>query len=108
MEPREATFIATGKLQGDLFSECAGWIWEQLQEDGYQLAGELIELILLTERELDIHTRPLPEIASLLADEFRMRGISGSPFAIEAPLVLAVLEWEDEFLGFAAISREQS
>ncbi|MGH2631942.1 MAG: hypothetical protein ACRDG3_00910 [Tepidiformaceae bacterium] len=108
MEPREATFIATGKLHGALFSECEEWVWEQLQEDGYQLAGELIELILQTERELDVHTRPLPEIATLLADEFRRRGISGSPFAIEAPLVLAVLEWEDEFLGLAAIPRDES
>ena len=108
MESGEVTFVATGKLQGELFSECAEWIWEQLQEDGYQLAGELIELILLTERELNIHTRPIPEIAVLLADEFKMRGISGSPFAIEPPLIQAVLEWEDEFLGFAAIARAES
>ena len=33
----------TGKLTGPLFDECAEWIWEQLNEEGYQLAGELIE-----------------------------------------------------------------
>jgi len=108
MESGEVGFSATGKLQGALFSECAEWIWEQLQEDGYQLAGELIELILQTERELGIHTLSLPEIAILIADEFKMRGISGSPFAIEPPLIQAVLEWEDEFLGFAAIPRVES
>jgi hypothetical protein len=98
----------TGKLQGELFNECASWIWEQLQEDGYQVAGEVIDLILETERELGVHTRPLDEVSSLLADEFRMRGIRTSPFELEPPLIRAVLEWEDEFLGFAAISRAES
>lgn len=97
-----------GKLQGDLFTECAEWIWEQLNEEGYQLAGELIELILETERELDVHTRDIGDIAKIVAEEFRMRGIAGQPHPIEAPLVRAVLEWEDEFLGFAGISREAS
>lgn len=108
MEQGKVTFAPTGRLSGALFSECAEWIWEQLQEDGYQLAGELIELILQTERELAIQARPLGEIATLLAGEFRLRGVSGAPFAIEPPLIQAVLEWEDEFLGFAAIAREES
>lgn len=98
----------TGKLQGELFTECAGWIWEQLQEDGYQLQGELVELILETERELAVHTRPLDEIARVLEDEFRVRGIRAEPFGIEAPLIRAVLEWEEDFLGFAGISRAES
>jgi hypothetical protein len=98
----------TGKLQGDLFNECAEWIWEQLQEDGYQIAGEVIDLILETERELGVHTRSLDEIANVLADEFRMRGIQTSPFELEPPLVKAVLDWEDEFLGLAAIPRAES
>ncbi len=98
----------TGKLQGELFTECAGWICEHLQEDGYQLQGELVELILETERELAVHTRPLDEIAQLLEDEFRVRGIKAEPFGIEAPLIRAVLEWEEDFLGFAGISRAES
>lgn len=98
----------TGRLQGDLFNECAEWIWEQLQEDGYQIAGEVIDLILQTERELGVQTRPLTEIATVLADEFKMRGIQTSPFELEPPLVKAVLEWEDEFLGLAAIPRNES
>jgi hypothetical protein len=97
-----------GKLQGELFTECAEWIWEQLNEEGYQLAGELIELILETERELGVHTRDLDAIATVLVDEFKLRGVAGQPYPIEAPLVKAVLEWEDEFLGFAGISREAS
>lgn len=98
----------TGKLQGDLFGECGEWIWEQLQEEGYQLAGELVDLILETERELGIHTRPLDEIARTLDEEFKLRGIAGSPYAIEIPLIRAVLDWEDDFLGFAGISRAES
>ena len=96
------------KLEGDLFTECAEWIWEQLQEDGYQMAGELVDLILETERELGVQARELPEIAQILEDEFRMRGISGAPLEIKAPLILAVLEWEDDFLGFAGINRADS
>lgn len=97
-----------GRLQGALFTECAEWIWEQMNEEGFQLSGELIELIMETERELGIHTRDLDDIATLLADEFRLRGIVGQPHTIEPPLVRAVLEWEDDFLGFAGITREAS
>jgi hypothetical protein len=44
----------------------------------------------------------------VLVDEFKLRGVAGQPYPIEAPLVKAVREWEDEFLGFAGISREAS
>lgn len=98
----------TGKLQGALLAECGEWIWEQLQEDGYQLSGELVDLILETERELAVHTKPLDEIASLLEEEFRLRGIQAQPFSLEASLIKAILEWEDDFLGFAAIPRAES
>ncbi|MEO8539668.1 MAG: hypothetical protein ABI577_08000 [bacterium] len=98
----------TGKLQGALLTECSEWVWEQLQEDGYQLSGELIDLIFETERELDIQAKPLDEIAKVLEDEFRLRGIQAQPFAIEASLIRAVLEWEDDFLGFAGITRAES
>ena len=106
MEVNES--VLTGRLQGALFTECAEWVWEQLQEDGFYLSGELVELILQTERELGVQGCPLPEIARLLEDEFRMRGISGNPNAIEAPLIGAVLQWEDDFLGFAGITRAES
>lgn len=98
----------TGKLSGPLFSECAEWIWEQIQEDGFYLQGELIELILVTERELGVHTRPLPEIARAVADEFQVRGIGGNPSPVDAFSVEQVLLWEDDFLGFAGIKRPDS
>ncbi|MBI2765542.1 MAG: hypothetical protein HYX53_06470 [Chloroflexi bacterium] len=108
METQESTTQLTGKLQGELFTECAGWVWEQLQEDGYYLAGELVELILRTERELGIHAGDLAGVAQRLEDEFRARGINGNPYQIEAPLIRAVLDWEDDFLGFAGIVRAES
>ena len=98
-----------GRLKGALFTECAEWIWEQLQEeDGLYLAGELVELILLTEREMGVHAQPLERIVTVVGDEFRMRGIGGSPAPVDASMIRAVLEWEDEFLGLAAISRAES
>ena len=99
---------STGKLQGALLTECSEWVWEQLQEDGYQLSGELIDLIFETERELGIQARPLEDIARTLEEEFRMRGIQAQPFAIDAALIRAVLDWEDDFLGFAGITRAES
>ncbi len=97
-----------GRLQGALFTECAEWVWEQLQEEGFYLSGELVELILETERELGVQARQVPDIASVLEDEFRLRGVTGNPYPLEAPLIRAVLEWEDEFLGFAGIPRDES
>jgi len=98
----------TGKLQGALFTECGEWVWEQLQEDGYQLSGELVDLILETERELGIHTQSLDAIAATLETVFRERGIEAKPFGLEARMIRVVLEWEDDFLGFAGIPRAES
>ncbi len=98
----------SGRLQGELFTECAEWIWEQLQEEGYQIAGELVDLILETERELGVQARDPLEIARILEDEFRLRGISGAPLEITAQLIHVVLQWEDDFLGFAGIPRSES
>jgi hypothetical protein len=98
----------TGKLTGDLFNECAEWIWEQMQDDGFFLSGELVDLILLTERELGIHTRDLTELAALLDEEFKMRGVSADPYPLDPLMIQQVLQWEDDFLGFAGIQRAES
>lgn len=97
-----------GKLTGALFTECAEWIWENLQEDGYFVAGELVELILETERSLGVHTEGVETIATALEQEFLRMGISSGPEPISREIILAVLQWEDDFLGFAAISRAES
>ncbi len=100
--------VLRGKLSGPLFTECAEWVWEQLQEEGYYLAGELVELMLQTERELGIQGESVESIAGKLAEEFRMRGVSGNPYPLESPLIAVVLQWEDDFLGFAGITRAES
>src|SRR5688572_26381684 len=97
------TAAGEGGLTGELFTECASWIWEQMGEEGFHLSGELVELILGTERELAIQAQPTSEVAQLLAEEFRMRGVTTSPYELDQPLIRAVLEWEDEFLGLAGI-----
>jgi hypothetical protein len=72
------------------------------------VAGELVELILKTEREMGVQAEPLERIVTVVDDEFRMRGIGGSPSPVDSQMIRAVLEWEDEFLGLAALSRSES
>ena len=102
------TFAHTGRLTGALFDECGEWIWEQLQDDGFYLAGEVIDLILQTERALGIHGKEHLAIAEALAEDFRERGIGGNPNPLDAGVIELVLQWEDEFLGYAGISRKES
>jgi len=95
------------KLEGALLVECAGWIWEQLQEEeGLLVPGELIELILQTERELGVQGEALPEIAKGVAAAFREQ--SHLLAATDEAAITAVLAWEDEFLGLAGIPRAES
>lgn len=94
------------KLEGALLEECAEWIWEQIQEEGLFVPGELIEFILTTERELDLHVRPLPEIAAGVAAALREQSHLLSPTDERA--IESVLAWEEEFLGIAGIPRESS
>lgn len=100
--------MSGGRLTPELLVECGEWVWEQLQEEGVFLSGELVDLILATERELGVQARPLEEIARILDEEFRMRGITGSPVQLDTTIIRAVVEWEDEFLGFAGIARADS
>ena len=98
----------TGKLTGALFTEAAEWIWENLQEDGIQIAGELVELIMETERELLIHGGTADAIAAALETEFEKRGVQANPGKLDKRLIKAILDWEDDFLGFAGIPRAES
>jgi hypothetical protein len=98
----------SGRLSGDLFTECAEWIWEQIQEDGHFVQGELIELVLQTERTLDVQAKPHAQIAAAVMADFESRGIGGDPSPITPDVIEMVLMWEDDFLGFAGISRAES
>ena len=98
----------SGRLSGELFTECAEWIWEQIQEDGHFVQGELIELILASERTLGVHTGSHEAIAAAVLGDFVARGIGGDPSPITPQVIEMVLMWEDDFLGFAGITREES
>lgn len=99
---------ATGRLSGELLVECAEWIWEQMQDDGMFLSGELVELVLNTERELGIQAQDPSQIAPRLEQEFAARGIDANPAPIDERIIKVVLDWEDDFLGFAGIPRAES
>ncbi len=94
------------RLEGALLEECAEWIWEQLQEEGLFVPGEFIELILTTERELEVQERPLAEIAAAVAACFREQSHLLS--TTDERAIASVLAWEDEFLGLAGIPRASS
>ena len=81
---------------------------ENLQEDGIQIAGELVELIMETERELLIHGGTADAIAAALETEFEKRGVQANPGKLDKRLIKAILDWEDDFLGFAGIPRAES
>lgn len=98
----------TGKLSGALFTECAEWIWEQIQDDGHFVQGELIELILVTERTLGVQTRDRAAAVPAVMARFEELGIGGDPSPITPAVVEMVLMWEDDFLGFAGITRAES
>ena len=100
--------MSESRFGPELREECGEWIWEQLQEESMYIAGELIDLIIQTERDMAIHTRPLDEIAQRLDEEFQVQGISGPPSPLDRSMIRAVLEWEDEFLGLARIPRAES
>ena len=93
------------KLTPQLLDECAEWVWEQMQEDGVYLDGEVVDLILAVERELGIQAGTAAENAPRIERELVDRGVSGNPNAITADVIRVVLEWEDEFLGLAGIAR---
>ena len=98
----------TGKLSGALFTECAEWIWEQIQEDGHFVQGELIELVLVTERLLGVQAQERTAAVASVMSRFGEMGIGGDPSPITPDVVDMVLMWEDDFLGFAGISRPES
>lgn len=98
----------TGRLTEELLVECAEWIWEQMQDDGMFLSGELVELVLKSERELGIQGEEPSLIALRLEKEFADRGIDANPAPIDHRIIKVVLDWEDDFLGFAGIPRSES
>ena len=102
-----------------LLAEAAGWIAEQLAEDGVLVAGELVEVVL--DLEWDGLERGLPAddraalvatVCTGLAEEGVLigpppsAGLSPAEVKPVPPeLVQQVMSWEDEFLNLAGLSR---
>jgi hypothetical protein len=97
-------------VEAELLVECADWIAEQMGEEGYLIAGELVELILQKERE---HEELIPvisheEAARWIAAALAADGVQAAPATIDAGLVRIVLEWEDDFLALAGRTRQRA
>ena len=93
-----------GRLQGALFTECASWIWDQLQEEGIFIQGELIEFILTIERKLGIQG----ESSEVIIGGIVVLTGEDATKMLDSAMIGAGLSWEDEFLALANIPRMES
>lgn len=95
----------------ELKTECAGWVAEQLSEEGVFMDPPLIFMLLNMEEHVRATsagglstTDVAAGVATLAADE----GVRSEPSAIDAAIILRLLSWEDEFLSFAGIPRQST
>ena len=98
-------------LDKRLAEECADWIAEQLTEDvGGFIAAELIDLVMAREVELRV-AHDDPEMSHLVMAErllpmLAAEGVAVKPGAVSRELLVEILHWEDDFLGFAGQPRK--
>jgi len=87
-----------------LLDECAEWVAAQLEEENIFVDPGLVSLIMETERQTG---PPRAACSGLAAIEARLieQGVQGVPDAINATLLFAVLQWEDEFMALAGQPR---
>jgi hypothetical protein len=88
-----------------LLDECAGWVAEQMEEENLLVDPGLVALIMETERTLGPLRAANQDTASAIEATFLEKGVMGVPDAINATLILFVLQWEDEFMGLAGRPR---
>lgn len=94
-------------MEQELLVECADWIAEQMNDEGFMIDADLIQLVLEHERDsgIVIPKTPHPQAAEQLVQRLAAAGVQGAPDTIDARLVLMILQWEDDFLGFAGRPR---
>ena len=95
----------------DLKTECAGWVAEQLADEGVMIDPPLVFMLLNMEehiRETSDSFVPHEEMAGRVAALAAEEGIRSEPAGIDSALVLSILSWEDEFLSFAGMPRPVS
>lgn len=87
--------------------EAADWIAEQLSEESMFVDAGLIEMMLEKEwaEEQRIPAITHDQAADLILLRLTEAGVKGAPDSIDRRLILAVLQWEDDFLSFAGMTR---
>ncbi len=88
-----------------LLEECADWVAAQLEEENIFIDPALVTLVMDLERRLgppkSASTATGQAIEALMLED----GIKGIPDSINAGLIYAVLQWEDEFMALAGRPR---
>ncbi len=94
-------------MEPELLAECADWIAEMLAEEGMWVDAGLIEEVLRREAAAParIPTVTHREAAVHIARQLAEDGVRAAPSAVDERLVLAILEWQDEFLALAGRPR---
>jgi hypothetical protein len=88
-----------------LLDECAAWVAAQLEEENVLIDPGLVSLIMEVERQIGPSRAASRETAASVEAALLDQGVRGVPDAINAALIYAVLEWEDEFMGLAGRPR---
>jgi len=88
-----------------LLDECAEWVAAQLEEENIFVDPGLVSLIMETERQAGPPRAASPEQAAAIEARLIEQGVQGVPDAINATLLFAVLQWEDEFMALAGQPR---
>jgi hypothetical protein len=89
---------------GELLVECADWIAEQLEEENIWVDARLIEQVLRTEGHVPL-AQTRQETAASVHQALTAAGVQGMPDAVDLRLLIAILEWEDDFLALAGRPR---
>lgn len=96
---------ADGKENQSLLDECAEWVAAQLEEENIFIDPGLVSLMMEVERRLGPPRSASRATAEAMETSLVEEGVKGIPDAINAGLILAVLQWEDEFMALAGRPR---
>ncbi|MHB8573983.1 MAG: hypothetical protein ACYDCQ_01500 [Dehalococcoidia bacterium] len=88
-----------------LLDECAEWVAAQLEEENIFVDPGLVSLIMEVERQVGPPKSASEAQAGAVEARLIEQGIRGVPDSINARLIYAVLQWEDEFMALAGRPR---
>jgi hypothetical protein len=104
-EDQLRTMNTDRKESQSLLNECAEWVAEQLEEENTFIDPGLVSLMMEVERRVGPPRAANQGIAEAIEALLVEEGVQGIPDTINAKLVLAVLQWEDEFMALAGRPR---